>query len=372
MTASLILLHLALGFAAWVISNRLTELSIRWAAKADAVATPDHRTSHTGRIPRLGGIGPVFAILLVFGAVWAFFPKIQGMLQLFTIDVLPWQHGAFLVSLGLGGFLLGLLDDLGRLGTLGKLAGQLALASLPFIFGVGLKTLEFPFAGSYVLHPVFGGVLAGLWIVALMNAYNFMDGINGLAGRALECFGYGLLLMSLNLAFRLEFSLLAAAMIGAAYGFLIHNLTTPARTFMGDCGSQGLGAIMAGAALLVHANENGLPSPDPFLPFVLLTFPLLFDVGLTLIRRLLRGENVLKPHREHLYQRYLKTQREDHQMTLLFVSNFFYASVIIAALSFRLSPGAEGFRFFLIGISLGMMMYQWYWVLRREEQYQKN
>ncbi|MGF1573982.1 MAG: MraY family glycosyltransferase [Sumerlaeia bacterium] len=346
----------------------LTSGSIWLAAKLNAHATPNHRTSHEGAVPRLGGIGPVCAIILLFIVTWSAFPTLQRLIGISPVDVIPWQQGVLFLALGIGGFTLGLLDDLGRLPTLGKLLGQFVLACLPAGLGVVIHEVEWPYFGTVELPYFLGALLSGLWVVLIMNVYNFMDGINGLAGRALETFGYGLLLMTLNLSFRYQFSILACIMLGAALGFLRHNIAVPTRTFLGDCGSQGLGAMMAAAALMVHNNDNGLGFHDPFLPFVILLFPLIFDVCLTLIRRSLKGKNLLQPHREHLYQRYLVCIGEKHDRCLSFVSNFLYTSAILAPIYFRFYPGNGPLRLILIGIAVGMMIFQWHRVLRLEEQ----
>lgn len=346
----------------------LTSLSIWLAGKLGAVSTPNHRTSHEGAIPRLGGLGPVVAILILFVVIWGVFELVQRKIGLNPVDSIPWQQGTLFLALGIGGLILGLLDDLGKLPTTAKLIGQVVLSALPAALGIVIRELEWPFVGTIELPFFLGAVLSAGWVLLIMNVYNFMDGINGLAGRALETFGFGLLLMTLNLSFRYEFSLIASVIIGAAYGFLRFNLASPAKTFMGDCGSQGLGAMMAALALMLHNNANGLDFPDPFLPFVLLLFPLIFDVCLTLIRRTAAKKNLLQAHREHLYQRLLVCVGEDHSRCLGFVSNFFYASAILAPLYMRSFPGSDGLRLVLIGIAVGMMIFQWSRILSLEER----
>lgn len=364
----ILVLFLLFGLIGWSLALNLTSASILIANRLKAVSTPNHRTSHEGAIPRLGGIGPVASLLICFLGLYLGFEYLQTRIGLSPVDVIPWQQAAFFLCLGIGGFVLGLLDDLGKLPTIGKLIGQIILAILPAAFGVVITEFDWPYLGIVPIPFIMGAILSGFWVVLIMNVYNFMDGINGLAGRALEMFGIGLLLMTLNLSHRYEFSIMACVIIGVAHGFLRYNLASPARTFMGDCGSQGLGAMMAALALMLHANENGLVQRDSFLPFVILLWPLIFDVVLTLCRRAFEGKNLMQAHREHLYQRYLVCVGENHAQCLSFVSNFFYVSAILAPLYFRSFPGNNWFRLVLIGIAVGMMVFQWHRVITLEDR----
>jgi UDP-N-acetylmuramyl pentapeptide phosphotransferase/UDP-N-acetylglucosamine-1-phosphate transferase len=131
-----------------------------------------------------------------------------------------------------------------------------------------------------------------------MNAFNFMDGIDGIAagqgavaGAAIAVLGW---LLDVPPA-----TLLGLTIAAACLGFLPHNWS-PATIFMGDVGSAFLGFLLATAPLVAPAPEQ---APIGVLPFALVVWPFLFDTTLTFIRRAARGENVLAAHRSHLYQR---------------------------------------------------------------------
>jgi UDP-N-acetylmuramyl pentapeptide phosphotransferase/UDP-N-acetylglucosamine-1-phosphate transferase len=162
-----------------------------------------------------------------------------------------------------------------------------------------------------------------LWILFFTNAYNFMDGVNGQSGVfALNALGWYALMASSQPGSAwggvAPFLLIAAAILG----FLPWNFPRP-RTFLGDSGSLPLGALLA--LLAVLASEG---KPFRFLAFLLPLSLYLYDVLLTLIRRSLRGENVFKAHREHLYQRMLVARgwREQHEKLLAFHLPYYVAS----------------------------------------------
>jgi UDP-N-acetylmuramyl pentapeptide phosphotransferase/UDP-N-acetylglucosamine-1-phosphate transferase len=147
-----------------------------------------------------------------------------------------------------------------------------------------------------------GPVVTYFWIVGLTNAYNFMDGIDGIAGGQAAVAGLGWAAVGwLNgQYFMVCFGLLLAA---TSLGFLCHNWP-PARIFMGDVGSAFLGYTFAVLPLmfksLLSGRENGR---CVIMAAILPIWPFIFDSTLTLLRRLRRGENVFSAHRSHLYQR---------------------------------------------------------------------
>jgi UDP-N-acetylmuramyl pentapeptide phosphotransferase/UDP-N-acetylglucosamine-1-phosphate transferase len=184
------------------------------------------------------------------------------------------------------------VDDLRSLPHVARLTAHFAAAGLG-LFAVGsLWTIDVPLVGVLPL-AWFGFPLGLLWVVGLTNSYNFMDGIDGIAGAQAVVAGAGWCLVADALLIR-SVGLVVAA---ASLGFLIHNWH-PARIFMGDVGSAFLGYTLAAIPILAAPD-------DPRLAFagVLLVWPFVFDTGFTFLRRLSRHENVFRAHRSHLYQR---------------------------------------------------------------------
>ncbi|MBI1290727.1 hypothetical protein GC173_05730 [bacterium] len=307
------LLALALSIA-W----GLTRLAIVLAEKRRIMAEVNHRSSHRTPTPRLGGVGLVAGILLGIGVATLAVLSPQS----FPVVVRPTENAlspsmfGVMAACVLGAFLLGLWDDISNPPAWVKLVGQLILAIAPPLLGWRMKHFHVPGMDEVTEIPAMAGtVVTALWILALMNAVNFMDGINGIAGRFGQIVAGATFFAIFQLRGGEGVMVLCACLFGACTGFLFWN-HPKARTFMGDCGSQPLGLFVALLGVMVV----NLPTsyPLPFLGFVIIVSPFLFDVGITLMKRLLEGQNVLKAHREHLYQRHLAATGEDHDNTLFF------------------------------------------------------
>ncbi len=276
---------------AFVLSVILTRLSIIAAVRFGVMALPGHRSSHEHPTPRVGGIGLVIAFIAL---VLFLAPRI-------------WNYGnmaEYVRVVMLGGilaFLLGLTDDVRTLRPVVKLVGQIIIAAIPIALGVYVREITLPFLGDVSLG-VAGIPLTYIWIVFFTNAFNFMDGMDGKAGSFSIIALVGLavvLLLNFNGVMvdiaRVYYFIFAMILIAAVGGFLMFNYP-PASVFMGDCGSQFLGYMLA---------VNAVFFPKMFAGFFLALLPFTFDVVYTLIRRWRRGENLLKAHRSHLYQRLL-------------------------------------------------------------------
>jgi UDP-N-acetylmuramyl pentapeptide phosphotransferase/UDP-N-acetylglucosamine-1-phosphate transferase len=267
-----------------------TLISIQLAWRFRVHDRPGARSSHVVPTPRLGGIG-IFTPIYIF------------CILIMVTDIFPMESPSILLmeSILLGGvvcFFFGLLDDLQGMNAVFKLVLQGVGAAFPVLLGMRIHSLVH-FAGIVPSH-ILGSVLAFGWILLVINAYNFMDGMDGKAGSFA-------MVVSLFLVIIMKgqpgdpVTILLLLLAGASGGFLIYNLT-PSVTFMGDCGSQFVGFILAVITLHLHTED---PVRFPFGTFVILLLPFLYDVLYTLGRRVLRGENILKAHRSHLYQRLL-------------------------------------------------------------------
>jgi UDP-N-acetylmuramyl pentapeptide phosphotransferase/UDP-N-acetylglucosamine-1-phosphate transferase len=255
-----------------------------FALRARLLDIPNERSAHTVPIPRLGGVGLVCGVWAV--ALAASTVRAHPMLWMALFSTLP--------------LYLLIYDDIlaafgGRLTQMPKFATQLT-ASVLFVLKSGfvLHTLTLPGLGQ--IHLGWAAVPATfLWLLYVTNIYNFMDGLDGLAGSqgfliATTLFGIATTAGSSSL------SLLTLAVAGASTGFLIFN-RPPATIIMGDVGSAFLGFLLAAFGVL--GEREGVS----FLTMPILLAPFLFDATYTLLRRLLRGEDIFQAHRFHLYQR---------------------------------------------------------------------
>jgi UDP-N-acetylmuramyl pentapeptide phosphotransferase/UDP-N-acetylglucosamine-1-phosphate transferase len=273
---------------------------------------PNERSLHVTPVPRLGGV----AIVLASYAVLCF--------ALYTRDagasLWPWLLSALPVA-GLG-----LLDDLRPLPAALRLAIQVAVAC------AFCATLTIPVElaltpGLSIALPAPVLLCAGaLFLVALLNIYNFMDGMDGLA--ATQAVGAALAFATCALAAgHDELALLSLALLGAAAGFYVHN-APPAKLFMGDVGSTFLGFSFAAIALLGAARPV---QPLALSPLLFALAPFLCDGSFTLLRRLSRGEKIWQAHRTHLYQRAVATSLSHHDVLVRYAAWTAFGVITAAA-----------------------------------------
>ena len=256
-------------------------------ARLGILDEPNHRSSHARPTPSTGGIAIVATFAIGFATVWAL--SDQARLSTFHL------FGFIISALGIA--LVGFLDDLKRLKTFKiKLGAQIAASVVLLAFGIVFSRVSLPGIGAIDLGWL-GYPLTVFWVVALTNIFNFMDGLNGLAGGTAVTVAAFLCAVTFieGSYFVYMFCYILAA--GSA-GFLVFNFPR-ARLFMGDIGSQFIGFSFA--ALAVIAAEIDV-SRTSFLVVPLLFFNFIFDTTFTFCRRVLRGENVAQAHRKHLYQ----------------------------------------------------------------------
>jgi Fuc2NAc and GlcNAc transferase len=277
---------------ATILTGGVTPLLAAWAHRHDYLDVPNHRSSHVVATPRIGGVAVVIGML-------------GGMLVLqlagagVSREVMAVMAGALAIAL------VGLVDDLRQLPAVVRLAAQV-LVSAGVVLAVGALPTPSPLAAGWV-----AAVLTVIWIVSLTNAFNFMDGIDGLAGTQALVAGGGWAAIGLwtDAPDVTALGLLLAATSG---GFLLHNWH-PASVFMGDAGSGFYGFLFAALPLVAPSDRGSV-----WLCAVLLMCPFLLDTGFTLLRRASRGENLLLPHRSHVYQRLVVTGRSHSQVTLAY------------------------------------------------------
>ena len=275
--------HLLFGITLFVISTLLTWCMLR----IGIMSTPNRRSSHENPIPNSGGV----AIVLTFLTGFAVFYAVSDEVRPTEFYLAGFAAGAVCVAV------ISLLDDLGHLRTFTyKLMAQLLAAMLLVSFDIVFRRFSIPLVGEIDVGW-WGYPLTILWVIAMTNIFNFMDGLDGLAG------GCGVIVaLFFGIATFVEGSyfvyIFCYVLFSSALGFLIFNFPR-ARIFMGDVGSQFLGFSFA--ALAIIAAEYDL-SRTSVLAMPLLFFNFIFDTGLTFLRRLAMGQNVTEAHRSHLYQ----------------------------------------------------------------------
>jgi Fuc2NAc and GlcNAc transferase len=277
-------LPLLLGTAGFFLAVLLTGAVLRYAIRNEVLDRPNERSSHSAPTPRGGGLGILLAVAIV-GGIGAATGSIASR-DAVTL-------GAGMMVLGLVGW----LDDTRSLEPRTRLAVQTLVAIWTLWMFGGLPAVRL---GNATLHlGPFGYVAGAIGIVWSINLFNFMDGIDGLAGsQALLIFGTAAWL--LFLAGNPSMGAISMTLAAASMGFLIWNWP-PARIFMGDVGSGPLGYLAAAIAL---GSENA--GSVPLLVFGILGGVFILDATVTLTRRVARGKKMAQAHRDHAYQRLAK------------------------------------------------------------------
>lgn len=259
--------------AAFLLCVLLVYLYAEWLRRNSVFEIPNARSSHKEPVPSGGGL-PVMAVVL--GAI----VLVHGVPEPHMAWPMLWAAVLALVSWA---------DDRRPLSPLLRFALHVvSVATCLAIMPVEQRIL---LAGAPLLLD---RLVAGLCWVWFINLYNFMDGIDGLAGSETVMIALGVLLIATTLGAYPELLTLAAALAGSAAGFLVWNWQR-AKVFFGDSGSIPTGFLIGW--MLVQLAAHGAPVAAVILPLYFLA-----DATITLFRRILRGDAFWRPHREHFYQ----------------------------------------------------------------------
>lgn len=309
--------YLAVFLVAGAVSYLLCVVAREMALRAGATARVRDRDVHATPIPYFGGVamlgGLAAGLLLAFHL--PFLSTAQEAVRHDSLWVLT--AGALICAVGV-------VDDLIELDALTKLGGQVLAAGVLVLNEVRLYSLELPAVGQFALDPTQATLLSMLLIVGTMNAVNFVDGLDGLAGGVVLIGAGAFFVFSYSLAtvngetLAITAAVLCAALGGGCAGFLPHNFF-PARIFMGDSGSMLLGLVLAGSALTL-TGQFATVTVERFggtgdstilfllpilLPITILIVPLV-DLVLAVVRRTRRGQAFYQPDKEHLHHRLLE------------------------------------------------------------------
>src|SRR5437763_8459412 len=275
---------------ALAVAAILTPVTMRIARAVGAIDRPRARGLSDRSTPLLGGLA-IFAGALVAALIW-----LPGG---YRSDHQLW-HGVLLAAAVIT--LVGALDDRFELPPIVKLAGQLVAAVIVVHFGVAVKAITLPFAGT--LHFPNAGVtnagpiLTVIGLVLMMNVVNFSDGVDGLAAGVCVIIAAAMAVIAFDLH-RGQPGVLAALTAGAALGFLLFNFP-PASSFMGDCGANLLGLLMG--CITVEAAVKTAAVVSFVLPLILLAVPFL-DTTFVVLKRLKYRQPIYRPDSEHFHHR---------------------------------------------------------------------
>lgn len=288
-------------------SGALTFVVREFARRAGLVDPVGERSVHVHPVPRIGGVAIVLAFALAM----------TGVMTLFGQHVLA-ENGRGLATV-IGGALavhvVGLADDIRPMRARWKFLAQIAIACGVFIAGVRVSTLSLPFVGIINLGSVLGMLFTVVWFVGITNAFNLIDGLDGLAaGAALFALSTMFVVASFNgLVGPATVTIILA---GATVGFLCFNFH-PASIFLGDSGSLFLGFMLAGIGLI--GSQKSPTVIAVAIPIVSLGLPVL-DTTLAVARRFLRGQPIFSADRAHIHHRLLSLGHSPRRVALLLYS----------------------------------------------------
>lgn len=283
----------------FVITAVLVDVMILLAARWRLVDLPNRRSAHSLPTARGGGLAIVSTFTLGALAVAMRWPMVA----------VPVLAGALVPCLAIAA--VGFVDDIRPLRALLRLVIQIAIALLITVVLGPVAAIAIPGLATVELG-IFAWPFTVVWIVGMTNAFNFMDGSDGMAGLGAVVVGLCIGLLGLRLQAHVPM-LLGAFLAAAAAGFLVFNWP-PARIFMGDVGSGFLGTFFAALPLLFPAPTR----PLVFLPILFCLWPYIYDPLLSVARRIANKKNPFEPHREFLFHRLIRSGASHSQAALLY------------------------------------------------------
>ena len=278
------------------------------------------RRPNARAVPRLGGIALFLGIFVPALAFLDLGRETRGLLL-----------GAAVATT------VGAIDDFRGLRWWEKLGGQLAAAAIPAGFGIWVHRFTFPILGIHQLPAWVGISLTMLWIVAIMNMVNFLDGLDGLAAGvcAISAGTFSVIALSLG---KPQAAIATAIVLGACLGFLRHNFY-PARIFMGDSGALLLGFVLATISVQFLLKTAAIASL--FFPLLVLAIPIL-DTSFVIAKRIKYRQPVFVGDLTHLHHRLLNIGFSERRAVAYIY--FWCGTLALAALSTRfIRPHAHGF-----------------------------
>ena len=304
---------------ALVVSFLMTPVVKTFAYKVGAIDVPkDARRMHKIPIPRLGGL----AIFIGFIVSILLFVKITPEMQSILL-------GAVIIVV------LGVVDDIMALPALLKFVVQIVAALIPALNGVQIIAFSNPNIFSDNIYWVLGNLsipFTVLWIVAITNSVNLIDGLDGLANGVSAISATTMLVIAL-VGGQTQVAIVLAALVGGCVGFMPYNMN-PAKMFMGDTGATFLGYILA--TMSIQGLFKYYAVISFVVPFLILGLPI-FDTAFAFIRRIAHGQSPMHADRSHIHHRLIDMGLNQKQA----VATLYVISAILGLSAVVLTTGGE-------------------------------
>ncbi|MDQ3674444.1 MAG: undecaprenyl/decaprenyl-phosphate alpha-N-acetylglucosaminyl 1-phosphate transferase [Gemmatimonadota bacterium] len=337
-TPQVIVLYIA-GFLVAVLGSLALTPLVRGAARRYDLFDPiDERKLHSRLIPRIGGVAIFVTVMGTLALLWGVSHNVEwGDARKLSVIL----AGATAIHL------LGLWDDLRPMPAKWKFVGQVAIAIGVYLAGVRVELLSVPLggAGAISLDGVVAGFVTVAWLVGITNAFNLIDGLDGLASGA-ALFALTTMFVVASIYGQTGAAFVTLVLAGATLGFLFFNFH-PASIFLGDSGSLFLGFMLAGIGIL--SSQKSPTMVALAIPLVSLGLPVL-DTALAIFRRFLGGRPIFSADRGHIHHRLLSLGHSPRKVALLL-----YAACAVLALGAMLMVRQAAFvAFVLLVVGLGV------------------
>ncbi|HKG94573.1 MAG TPA: MraY family glycosyltransferase [Gemmatimonadaceae bacterium] len=331
-----------LGFVTALITSVGLTYVVREEAKRRGLFDPyEERKLHTRPTPRIGGLAIASSValtLLALSAGFGFSP--------FAVN----SQGLRAVLAGAAAIhVLGLWDDRRPMPARWKLLGQVVIATVVYFGGARVSMLSLPGVGVVELWAPIGLLITVAWFVGVTNAFNLIDGLDGLASGA-AMFALTTMFVVGSINGQVGAALVTIVIAGATLGFLFYNWH-PASIFLGDSGSLFLGFMLAGIGLL--SSQKGSTVVAVAIPVVALGLPVL-DTLLAIVRRFLRGQPIFTADRGHIHHRLLGLGHSPRKVAMLL-----YGGCAVLALGGMLMVNNANYTALLlliVGLGVGLVV----------------
>lgn len=331
--------YFALFLIATFSSLALTPLIRRLCQRYKFLDIPrDGRRVHNEGVPRLGGVAIYLSCVIALSTLPFVDNMLTQTLRQHTSEIFITLIPATLV------LLLGIYDDLRGTNATVKFAALGLIAALFYAMGGRIEGLSIPFVGSIYLPSTISFLLTVFWLVGITNAFNLIDGMDGLAAGAALFSSLVILLVSFGGTIPLMI-VVALILCGALAGFLRYNFN-PASIFLGDSGALFVGFTLA--ALSVLGSQKATTAVAVVIPLLAFGLPVI-DTGVTMARRMISGKPIFQGDNEHIHHMLLA--RGWSQRQVVFVLYGVCASFgLIAMLFANTGAHATGFMLFVIAV----------------------
>lgn len=304
---------IAIAFVlAFITSYVIVPYSMRLAKKVNAIDVPEERRINKVNMPRLGGLGIIagFFVSMIY-LIISIKLESKDTLDEYYLKIIGLFLGLAIITI------VGFIDDCKGMKPLVKLLGQTTAAGVVMAFGITIGDFNIPVFDKIIeLNGVMEYIITWFWIVGITNAINLTDGLDGLSSGITLIACVSLLIIFASNGSPVISIILITALAGGIVGFLPYNVN-PAKTYMGDCGSNFLGFSIAIISILGIAKTYTIIVI--IAPLIVLALPI-FDTIFAIFRRIIKGKSlkaIFKPDSGHLHHRLMQLGYSQKEAVLI-------------------------------------------------------